>query len=140
VVLVTLAGAIEAELPSLRAEAESLMLDTGQAKRPTGGLAYDPGTQTEGPSYTNLDSGPCKLQSSGLSAAVEEVGDRTATLVRYELHRPVSSTPLAVGDIWEFTSVDDLSSAVVGERFRVVAPFEKTLATARRYQVERVVS
>lgn len=129
-----------AELPRMRAEAESLMLDTGTAKRPTGGTVYDPVTQTQAAATTDLFVSPCKIQARTLAAEVEEVGGRTATTVRLELHLPASTAPLTTGDLFAVTAVSSLSTAVVGRTYRVVAPHEKSWPTARRYDVEAVVS
>lgn len=116
------------------------MLDTGKALRPTGGRVYDPAQQAEVDEYTDLDSGPCKIQSGGLAAREAEVGERTSVSIRPELHRPVASARLEVGDVWEITAVSPLSLSEVGDQFRIVGPAVGTAKTARRYQVERVVS
>lgn len=124
-----------------RAAAERLMLDTGKALRPTGGTVYDPATQSSVAAADDLFTDtPCKLQSRGLVSADNEVGDRTATTIRVELHLPADSDPLTTGDLWEITDVSDLSMATVGDRYRVTAPIAKSIATARRYEVERVVT
>lgn len=135
----TLAGITAAELATARVDAEALMLDAGTARRPDG-TAYDDEQQAEVTTYGDLFSSPCKLQARNVAALVEEVGGRTATTVRLELHLPVDTDPLTVGDVWEMTAVADLSSAVVGARYRVSAPIAKTYLTARRYEVEEVVS
>ncbi len=122
-----------------RARAESLMLDAGKALRRTG-RAYDPEEQGDVDTFADLFVSRCKVQAAGLSSREEQIGDRTATTVRLELHLPSSTPPLAVGDVWEFTAVDPSSMMTVGQRLRVVAPFYKTFATARRYEVSEVVS
>jgi hypothetical protein len=60
--------------------------------------------------------------------------------VRLELHLPVGTAPLTVGDVWTMTAVDASSSATVGATYRVTAPVDGSFLTARRYEVERVVS
>lgn len=130
----------EADVAEFRAEAEALMLDTGKALRPTGGRTYDPGTQTEGDAFTDLDSGPCKIQDRGLVATQAEVGERTSVSARLSLHRPVASTALRVGDVWEMTAASSMSLSSVGDRFRVVGIAPGTIKTARRYEVEVVLS
>lgn len=122
-----------------RAAAESLMLDEGRARRPTG-RAYDLAQQTEVETYDDLFTSRCKLQSRVLVARESEAGGRTVTSVRVELHLPIDTDPLTVGDVWEMTAVNSLSSGVVGHRFRIQGPHEKTLPTARRYDVEAVIS
>lgn len=123
-----------------RAAAERLMLDAGTALRPTGETAYDPATQTEGDVYADLFTSPCKIQSRSLAAREEQVAGRTATSVRVELHLPASTEPLTAGDVWEVTTPHSLSVVPAGRRYRILAPFEKGLATARRYEVEVMVS
>ncbi len=134
----TLQSAIESELPFLRAQAESLMLDAGTAKRPTGGTVYQGGVDVA--ATTNLFDSPCKIQDSGLALHEAEVGGRTSVASRPQLHLPVSTDPLTVGDLFEVTSVSAFSSVPVGRVYRVLGPVEKSWPTARRYDVEAVVS
>lgn len=138
----TLADSVAAELPRWRAEAEALMFDAGQAKRPTGETVYDEGEQDMVLEYVE-DFGfesRCKIQSRNLVARDEEVGARTATSVRLELHLPVNTEPLTTGDEWEITEAADISTASVGRKYRVTAPVEKTWPTARRYEVVAIVN
>lgn len=122
-----------------RAAAERLMLDTGTAKRPTGEMVYDPGTQTEVEATTDLFTSPCKIQTRQVQEKAVEVGARTATVVRVELHLPADTAPLEVDDLWTVDTPGELSTVPAGRTFRVLAPFEKGLATARRYDVEVVL-
>lgn len=121
------------------------MLDAGKALRPTGeGFVYDDVTQTDveatEPLFGDDTPVPCKVQTRTIQARESQVGGRTAVEVRTELHLPVATPPLAVGDVWEFVTVHPLSLSVVGQRMRVLAPVAGTLKTARRYEVEEVVS
>jgi hypothetical protein len=134
---VNLRAAIEAELPFLRAEAEGLMVDAGTAWRPTGGTTYDDESQTEVPVLTGLFDSRCKIQTGGLQARDEEVGERTSAVVSLELHLPAATAPLAAGDEFEVATPHALSTVPAGTVYRVVAPVEGSLKTARRYQVER---
>lgn len=120
-----------------RLAAESLMTDTGIAKRVTG-TEYDPDTQAEVETSTTLFTSKCKVQTTGSLAAIgSEVGGRTATEVRVEIHFPTSTAPLTVGDLITVTPGSGSTAAAV--TYRVAAPFEGTHKTARRYVVERVV-
>lgn len=130
-VSVTLAG---------RRAAEALMLDEGKALRPTGGTTYDPVTQTEVEAADELFISRCKTQARNLQARDSEVGGRTSTSVRTELHLPADSPALKPGDLWEFTAAHPLSLTRVGQRVRVAGPVAGTLKTAARYEVEEVVS
>lgn len=129
---------LTAALPDLRAHAESMMLDTGKALRPTGERIYDKILQREVEQFDDSFgfTSRCKVQDGGLSAAEAEVGGRTSTETRPKLHLPASTPPLSVDDIWEMTTVHPLSLEVVGTRYRIVAPAHGGLKTARRYEVE----
>ena len=130
---------LAAVLPELREHAESLMVDAGTAMRPTGGMVYDPGSQSEVEATAHLFTSRCKIQARDLQARDEQVGGRTATTVRLELHLPADTAPLEVGDLFEVTAVHPLSTARL-TRYRVLAPVGKTWATANRYEIEEVVS
>lgn len=132
-----LSDAILSALPELRAQAESLMLDAGTALRPTGGWELVGGEEVQ--ATTPLFDSPCKIQARNLQAQEEQVGGRTATTIRLELHLPASTAPLNVGDLWEITTVHPLSTARQS-RYRITAPVGKTLATANRYTIEEVTS
>lgn len=138
-----IAADILAALPVLRAEAEALMLDTGKALRPTG-TTYDPaadgGNGATVTTYDDLFASKCKVNTRNLVAREAEVGGRTSTSIRMELHLPAGSDPLRENDVWEFTAVHPLSLTTVGQRLRVVGPVAGTLKTAARYEVEAVVS
>lgn len=114
------------------------MVDTGTAKRPTGDYEYVDGVEVL--ATEDLFTSRCKVQTRNLVAREEQVGARTSVSVRTELHLPASTDPLQVGDLFEFTAVDPLSLAVVGQRVRIVAPVSGSLKTARRYEVTEAVS
>ena len=116
------------------------MLDAGQALRPTADEpVYDDDLQRSVLPTGLLFTSRCKIQARELQARDAEVGGRTATTVRLELHLPAATPPLDVGDLWEVTAVHPLSTARL-TRYRVLAPTGKTLATASRYEIEEVVS
>lgn len=127
-----------AELEQSRSDAESLMVDAGRALRPTGGYELVDGVDVE--AADELFVASCKVQTRNLVARESEVGGRTSASVRMELHLPVATDALRVGDLWEITDAHPLSLSVVGQRFRVTAPVAGSLKTARRYEVEVVVS
>lgn len=128
-----------AEMAEHYADAESMMLDHGRATR-VGEPVYDPEGQTSTPAVVELFESRCKIKIGTVQAAVIQVGERTAAVVRVELHLPISTPPLLAGDEWEVVEPHALSAVPTGRRYRVIAPFEKSLATARRYDVEEVVS
>ena len=123
-----------------RRAALGLMLDYGTASRPTGGYVYDPGTGQDVAATADLFVSRCKVQMSGRLNSTVEVGARTATELAPVLHLPADTDPLEVGDLFTVTDPHPLCLIPAGRTYRVVAPFEKGLATARRYDVEVVVS
>lgn len=123
-----------------RRAALGLMLDYGTASRPTGGYVYDPGTGQDVAATADLFVSRCKVQMSGRLNSTVEVGARTAVELAPVLHLPADTDPLEVGDLFTVTDPHPLSLIPAGRTYRVVAPFEKGLATARRYEVEVVVS
>lgn len=128
----------EATVYAGRRAAEALMVDTGKALRPTGGYELVDGEDVL--ATEDLFTSVCKVQTRNLVARESEVGARTSVSIRTELHLPASTEPLAAGDLWEITAVHPLSLATVGQRVRVVGPVTGSLKTARRYEVEEVVS
>lgn len=120
-----------------RVAAEALMVDEGTAARPTG-TSYTGGVDTT--TTTPLFTSRCKLQTTQIQARTAQVGAREAVTVTVELHLPVDTTPLQVDDLWTLTTPGPGSLAQAGAVYRVLAPFAKTYATARRYQVEEVVA
>ncbi|WP_294567606.1 DUF6093 family protein [uncultured Arthrobacter sp.] len=126
-------------LPEMRAMAEALMVDAGVGLR----LLDNEWVLVDGievQATATLFFAACKVQTAGVQPREAQVGGRTAVEVRTELHLPADTAPLSVGDIWEITAAHPLSLSVVGQRLRVTAPVAGTFKTARRYQVEEVVS
>lgn len=124
-------------LASAKTAAESLMTDSAVAKRITG-TAYNPATQADEPTTSTLFTSKCKVQTTGTLGSINsEVGGRTATEVRVEVHLPASTAALTVGDLLTVNPSSGSTSAAT--TYRVTAPFEGTHKTARRYVVERVI-
>jgi len=120
--------------------AESLMVDTGSAKRPTGGTSQDANTGTVTPTYSALFSSKCKIQAGQLAVIEEEAGGRTVAVERLQLHLPVGTADLQTGDLWTISAAGAGSRSRVGRMVRVLGPADKTYLTALRYQVEEYVS
>jgi hypothetical protein len=132
---------LSAVLSAGQQAAESLMTDTVTVRRATGNTTQDPDTGSTVPVYADLFTSKCKVQARSLQALTAEAGGRTATTVRLELHLPLSVDPARTGDVAEVTAVGTLSDAqLLGRKFRITAPVAKSFATARRYEVEEVVS
>lgn len=117
------------------------MLDTVTVRYATGTMAQNPVTGSESPVYAVRFTSKCKVQTRNLVARQQEVGGRTATTVSVEIHLPVSAPAASINDVCEITAVGAMSDAqLLGRKFRVVAPVAKSFATARRLDVEEVVS
>lgn len=117
------------------------MSDTGIMRRPTGRTALDPVTDQESEIFEDVFTSKAKIQTHGLISRVHEAGGRSVATVRVELHLPITAPSVRTGDIWEHTTVGPLSDPqLVGRKFRVVAPAAKSLATARRFEIEEFVS
>jgi hypothetical protein len=128
-------SAASATLAGRRA-AEALMLDAGTAKRPTTGWQYDAGTGAEVQASDVLFSSRCKVASRALVAREQEVGGRTSTTVRLEIHLPADSTPLRVGDLFVMDTVSPASLSQPGRTYRITGLADGTFRTAARYEVE----
>ena len=126
----SLGNDIAAELPFLRAQAESLMVDTCTVKRGatvgSGPMGEDVTTYAE-----TVYVGPCKVQDRDLSPRDAESGSSTVDVLTAAVHFPVSAGPFRSGDI---VFMDDEESP----SWRILAGHDKTWQTARRCPVERV--
>jgi hypothetical protein len=131
---------ISATLGAARLRAESLMLDYGQAKHPTGKPAYDSGAKGEVTPTADLFEAPYKIQTRNLVARESEVGGRSSTSIRVELHLPAWTDALSVGDLWECITPSPDSLEVEGTVWRVTGIAAGSLKTARRYEVEVVLT
>lgn len=124
----------EGMLATARAAAESLMVDACTIKRQTGTTEDANGVVT--PTYAApFYTGRCKVQARDVDAQNPEAGDAVHTVLRLRVDVPMSVTGVEVDDVVTITSsVYDPDLAT--RRFRVVAPFHKSQATARRLPVE----
>lgn len=137
------ASMIAASLPRLRRAAESLMTDTIRITRP-GQPDVDPVTGAETPTGEVLYEGPGKVQTSGglasqvstASGDSSNVGGLVPEWSLY-LHLPISATGLREKDVARV--VDSSDPDLKGRCMRLVnMQSEKTLATARRWNVEEI--
>lgn len=137
----TLADDIAAALPTLRAEAESMMLDACRIERPGAGQGvFNEATgQYDPPASTLVYEGPCRVQvTDGLNVQDAQAGERLVTIQRLTLHLPVStSAGVQVDDVAVMT-VATYDDALLGRRYRVDGLHAKSGATARRVQVEGI--
>lgn len=132
--------AIAAELPAMRATAESLMIDWCEI-RTDGDLTYDPDTKT----YTDaadtlIYDGKCQVRlSESLTVQDAIVGDVTVATERIMVKIPIDAPAIPVNAIVQIVDVGNLSDEqLVGQRYRVAGHHAQTYATARRLPCERV--
>ena len=137
------ASMIAASLPRLRRAAESLMTDTIRITRP-GKTAVDPVTGAETPTGEVLYEGPGKVQTSGGMASQTSTASGDSSNVgglvpqwSLYLHLPISATGLREKDV--ALVVDSQDPDLVGRTMSLVnMQSEKTLATARRWNVQEI--
>ncbi len=131
------------DIGKLRAYAESRMTDTIRITRP-GKTAVDPVTGAETPTGKVLYEGPGKVQTSGgmASQTTTASGDSSnagGLVLEWSLylHLPISATGLREKDV--ALVVDSQDPDLVGRSMRLVnMQSEKTLATARRWNVQEI--
>lgn len=138
---------LAAALPELRAHAESLMRDTCVVHRPTD--LTDPITgEAESvqvypdPEWTDehpYASGRCKVQTYEGYERTPEAGGHQFTVQRYRVDFPVRGFLARPGDVVTLLTAE-ADPALEGKKYRVAAPFNKSLATANRCFVDEVVA
>lgn len=130
-------------MAKLRAYAESRMTDTIRISRP-GQPAVDPVAGAETPTGEVLYEGPGKVQTSGgmasqvstASGDSSNIGGLVPEWSLY-LHLPISVTGLREKDVAQV--VDSQDPDLKGRCMRLVnMQSEKTLATARRWNVQEI--
>lgn len=132
------------DMARLQAMAESLMTDRFRVTRYTGDAGTDPDTGVSTPTHRIIWQGRGRLQTSGGVAADKTTMQAGATgtggLVSewsLYLHLPVTAVGLRERDLAECT--DSRDPDLVGRRFLLVnMQSEKTLATARRWNVREI--
>lgn len=141
---VTLQTAIEAELPFLRAEAESRMTDTCRITTPgaAGSGEINPITLgRDAPTPTTVYEGACRLGREPAPTASTAVGGEAAwTTHDVVLHLPLGSSTAAVAVDNTVTYLTSTANPrLVGRTFGIVAIVEGTDLTALRCRVREVV-
>ena len=130
-------------MAKLRAYAESRMTDTIRITRP-GKTAVNPITGAETSSGVTLYEGPGKVQTSGGMASQTSTASGDSSNIgglvpewSLYLHLPISVTGLREKDVAQV--VDSQDPDLKGRCMRLVnMQSEKTLATARRWNVQEI--
>lgn len=137
----SVAGAIEATLPFLRAEAEARMLDTFDVKLATGGYVYDPVTDTEVEAFEFLFTTRGRVKVTSTDAREGQAGGRTVASVNRELHIPITSPAVPAEALAVCTAVHPTSDpTLLGATLRITGAAPGSQTTARRMQVGEVLS
>jgi hypothetical protein len=133
--MIDLGAELTAQLLESRADAESLMLDTctiGDLGTPD----TDPDTgEVTVPMEDVVYEGRCKVKPPQRANQPTDVGEGTVTVTPGEVHIPAGGPELKVGQVVDMTA-SQLSPTLVGDRYRIIGPFDGTFITARRYPVE----
>lgn len=131
---------LAADLAEARAEAEALMVDTGELRGPDVRGALDPVTRQYAHTPGALKySGKAKIQTSGMIGHAKDSAERAVMVSRLEVHLPMSAPAAAVDDVWTTTAAAH-DPELAGLRLRVSSLVHKTFMTARRLAVEEVQS
>lgn len=122
-----------------RVAAERLMVDTCTVSTWTGRTAQNETTGAEAKVYEVDFTSPCKVQQRQLKPTEPEVGGRRVAIDEVEIHLPVSAGQVSEGQVVEITAVGAGSdSRLVGRKFVVSSPMNKTNATATRLRVKEL--
>ena len=116
-----------------------MMRDTCTVRRDTGTTTIDPETLQEVPVYDTILTGlRCKIQfPTNRSTEVQVPGQQVAK-TDMEWHVPIATVGVLTDDLVTIDTVDPVTGDpdMVGKVVRVVGPFLKSWATARRFQIE----
>lgn len=139
----SLNDAIEAELPFLRAEAESRMTDTCRITRPGDGEpVFNPETgQYDDPAPVITYEGKCRIspRQSGASASTATAGDASWQVGEFPLHLPaIGSELVRVGHTVTYLTAKH-DPALVGNTYGITVEPDLSQATARRFRMKRIV-
>ena len=130
-VVVNFAAELLAALPGLRRNAESMMTDTVRISRADG----EPDPLTGVPGTVQVYEGPGKVQSFRPYEQTFEVVGAQIVQARREVHVPVDAGQFKVGDVVEVIASRH-RPALIGSKYRVAFPDEKTHQTAQRLLVD----
>ena len=133
----TFAEDVIGTLPFLRAQAESLMVDTCTIARP-GEPVTDPDTGNVTDSNTPVYSGICKVQSKDSSVATPDVAGASFVVVSRQVHIPAGAADVKNGDVVTVTA-SLLNPFGVGKQYRVEGFTPDSYETAARIPVKEIL-
>jgi hypothetical protein len=120
--------------------AEALMTDQCSVSTWTGRTAQNETDGEEAKVYAVDFTSKCKVQRRSQNQTTEpEVGGRRVAIDEVEIHLPVSAEQVVEGQVIEITAVGSLSDVrLLGRKFVVSSPMNKTHATATRLSVKEL--
>lgn len=129
-----------AELDELRADAESLMVDTIAFRRPGATTTDADGLQVRG--HTALFTTKCEVTGRGqgeVAGRTVRIGEVEHVVLEGGINIPVTGGELRDGDEGVITAIGpDTDQTVLGNVYRVVGFGGRTWATKRRLDVVEV--
>jgi hypothetical protein len=123
-------------LPLLRAQAESLMIDTCTIHRP-GSAVTDPESGAVTNTTTQVYSGKCKVQSKDSATSTPESGEAVYVVVSRQIHIPAGVADVRNNDVITVTA-SVLNPFGVGRRYRVEGFTPDSFDTAARIPVKEI--
>lgn len=126
---------ISRALKAARAAAERRMTSTLTVERKTGETTDANGKVTD--VWMTVYSGRGYLQSFEAYESTPVAVEHTYTVQRYKVHLPIGAGPFEVGDR-ATVDAEPNDPQLVGRKFRITTPFNKSHATAQRLPVEEV--
>jgi hypothetical protein len=130
---------IDAALPELRRQAESMMVDTCTVEyvNPDAEPGWDEGSGTSVPTYASRYTGKCRVQTTLTEPSNPDAGEREWTVESFTVSVPMSAVGFEVGDRVTITT-SAFDADLVGGVFTVTGLAHKTHMTARRLRVQEV--
>jgi hypothetical protein len=123
-----------------RLAAERLMIDTCSVSYPTGATVWNEASGRDVPVYAVDFESPCQFQSTALVTEDADVGARREVVDKVTLKLPVTAPQVRTDALVECLTVGLISDPrLVGRKFLVGAPFNKTYATATRLELKEYV-
>ena len=132
----TLGSDVASQIPYLREQALSLMVDSAVVTRGGGPPTFNPATGEMEPSAgTEIYAGACRLRMPSAQEAVVIFGEQPTTKTRYIACFPLDCTEVRIGDVITFTDSD---IDVLERSFRVSAVPVSTYVLYRAFPCESV--
>lgn len=133
----TLGADIQAELPTLRSQAESMMVDACTIAGGTTSV-FNPDTFEYETVPVEVYSGPCRLRFAATAVQDVEAAGQLLVAQRATLSLPVATSGGVIeGHMVTITAcVNDAS--LVGRTFQVEGGHHQTFATARRFPLKEI--